>query len=281
MKRLRKSVFLLGILVSVRWLYRTNVHVQCTKYRLSFRTLPQSFHGFKIAHLSDFHNRKFGNVTAQICQRLRTEKPDIIVITGDLIDSRNPNVAIALAFVRELTTIAPCYYVPGNHEARLYFSSHFSRLLNGLKRFGVEILRNRNVCLTKQEETITIAGVDDPLFTKKLNGRYEPLKLETINQFVTEDAFSILLSHRPEYFTLYKHSRANLVFSGHAHGGQFRLPFIGGLFAPHQGFFPTYDAGVFQADEFALVVSRGIGNSVLQLRLNNQPEIVIVELAKK
>ena len=123
-------------------------------------------------------------------------------------------------------------------------------------------------------------GIHDPSFTTDyLFGDAESVAAATLSELQNEsDRYTVLLSHRPELFNVYVDSQIDLVFSGHAHGGQFRLPFIGGLVAPNQGFFPEYDAGLFSKENTTMVVSRGAGNSIIPLRFNNRPEIVVVEL---
>lgn len=161
----------------------------------------------------------------------------------------------------------------GNHEARLSFHE-YKELEDGLLDIGVTVLRNGEVIIEKDGAQISLIGLDDPNFGQGINA-------ERINRISQNNNFSILLSHRPEYYDRYRMSVANLVLAGHAHGGQVRLPFIGGLLAPGQGLFPKYDAGLYQEGDFAMIVSRGIGNSAVPIRFNNQPEIVVIELHKQ
>ena len=143
---------------------------------------------------------------------------------------------------------------------------------------GVVILHNRSINLTKNKETIQLAGLDDPNFTDRDSTLHKSiLKTKLQEMDLTED-YCVLLSHRPESFSAYVSENIDLVLSGHTHGGQFRLPFIGGVAAPHQGFFPKYDAGEFFENHTTMIISRGIGNSIIPIRFNNRPELVIVEL---
>lgn len=270
----RKLIIAISLFLGLWWLYSTNKYIKFTHYSLSFTSLPQSFNRFKIAHLSDFHNHADSHVRESIIARLIKEKPDIIVITGDIVDSRTPNINVALKLVEGLTKIAPTYYVIGNHEARLIDRNIYDELEADLLTRGVNVLRDEQTIFTKNNEHISIVGIDDPR-NRKANSSICARK---INELATHNHFTLLLSHRPEYYDVYKQSVANLVFSGHVHGGQVRLPFIGGVIAPHQGFFPKYDGGVYREYDFAMVVSRGIGNSLFPLRINNQPEVIIVEL---
>jgi len=194
-----------------------------------------------------------------------------------MIDSRNANVAVALAFVEEAMLIAPCYYVTGNHEARV---SEYEELKTGLEAVGVVVLDDARMELVLSSESITLLGVDDPSFyTDYLFGDAATVVSSKLAQLTTEEnGFTVLLSHRPELFNTYVESGMNLVFSGHAHGGQFRLPFLGGLIAPNQGLFPEYDSGLYTDGDTNMIVSRGIGNSIFPFRFNNRPEVILVEL---
>ena len=142
------------------------------------------------------------------------------------------------------------------------------------------ILENQKIQITREGESITLMGIDDPSFQEDyLFGDSESVARQAIENLQNEsDGYTILLSHRPELFDLYVDTGMDLVFSGHTHGGQFRLPFIGGLVAPNQGFFPEYDAGLFSEGSTTMIVSRGVGNSIIPIRFNNRPEIVVAEL---
>ena len=200
-----------------------------------------------------------------------------VYLTGDMVDSRNTKVDIALKFAEQAVKIAPCYYVAGNHEARV---EEYIDLKEGLMERGVTVLEDEKVEIEHMGESVVLVGVIDPSFeTDYLLGDDEAVMKSKLKELVKEeDGYIILLSHRPELFDSYVDNGVDLVFSGHAHGGQFRIPFIGGIVAPNQGVFPKYDAGVFTEDNTDMVVSRGVGNSIIPLRVNNRPEVVLVEL---
>ncbi len=271
-KRIIKISLLALAAIFVVWLVLTNVLVGFTKYELEYSSLPEPFDGFKIAHVSDFHNNDFWGVKDSVVNGIKEFSPDIIALTGDLVDSTDIKVDVALELVEGLSGIAPCYYVTGNHEAWIG-DEELERFMDGLSEYGVAILRDETTVISKGGEELLIAGVDDPVFS---NGVH---KIPAIAG--DDERFTILLSHRPEYYEAYKSSGVQLVLAGHAHGGQFRLPFVGGIYAPHQGFFPEYDSGVHQEGDFTLVVSRGVGNSVFPIRFNNMPEVVLAELCRK
>ena len=263
----------------IAWIIWGNTALELNTYTISSSKLPQSFDGYRIAHVSDLHNAEMGKNNEKLLTMLRDADPDMIAITGDLVDSRNTDIEVALQFVREAVKIAPCYYVTGNHEARI---SEYDELKEAMKAAGVTVLEDAQTEISLTGEFITLIGVNDPTYqTDYLFGDAKTVMNTKLEELHTEqDRFTILLSHRPELFETYVDHDLDLVLSGHAHGGQFRLPFVGGLVAPNQGFFPEYDAGLFSMNHTNMIVSRGIGNSILPFRFNNRPEVIIIELKK-
>ena len=268
-------VFVLVVLIV--WTLWGNTALEVNEYEVVSDRIPQGFEGFRIAQVSDLHNAEFGEGNEKLIQLLSQTDPDIIVLTGDLIDSRHTDIEIALDFARQAIKLAPVYYVSGNHEARV---REYEDLKMGLAEAGVVILENQNVQITREGESITLMGIDDPSFQEDyLFGDSESVARQAIDDLQNEsEGYTILLSHRPELFDLYVDTGMDLVFSGHAHGGQFRLPFVGGLVAPNQGFFPKLDEGRFTEENTTMIVSRGVGNSIIPIRFNNRPEIVLVTL---
>ena len=266
------------ILITI-WVVRGNTQIGLTEYIVTSSKVPESFTCFEIAQISDLHNAELGEENSKLLELLYEVEPHIIVLTGDLIDSRQTDIEIALDFAGKAAQIAPVYYVSGNHEARV---PEYEELKMGLTEAGVTVLENQKVQITRDGESITLMGIQDPSFrTDYLFGDAESISRQAISELQNEsEDFTVLLSHRPELFELYVDTGVDLVFSGHAHGGQFRLPFIGGLVAPNQGFFPKYDAGRFDEGNTTMIVSRGVGNSIIPFRINNSPEIVVVELKK-
>ncbi len=273
------TIIILFIL-SVIWVVWGNISIVLTAYTAESENLPVSFDGFRIAQVSDLHNGEFGEDNEKLLDLLKECKPDIIAITGDLIDSRRTDTEVALQFVKNALEIAPCYYVTGNHEERLAVRDEF---LESLRQLGVTVLDDERKEIEIVKQKITIIGVKDPLAeTDYLFGDSASVISNKIKALKSkENEYTILLSHRPELFEIYYGEGIDLVLSGHAHGGQIRLPFIGGVFAPHQGFFPKYDAGTFTKERTTMIVSRGIGQSVIPVRLCNRPEVVIIELKTK
>ncbi len=261
------SVCFVLLLALVLWIAWGNTALETTTYQVALQKLPAAFDGYRIAQISDLHNAQMGEGNENLLHMLKEAKPDMIAITGDLVDSRDTDVSVALQFAQKAMEIAPCYYVPGNHESRI---SQYAQLKEGLMDLGVVVLENQSVEIERKGETILLLGVKDPSFQS--GDMADHLQELTENR----DAFTVLLSHRPELMDVYAENKISLVLTGHAHGGQFRLPFIGGLAAPDQGLFPQYDAGLFQKEETTMVVSRGIGNSIFPFRFNNRPEVVLI-----
>ena len=257
----KRLIWIAAALLVCLYLLWENTTVGLTNYDLQEPGLSSDLDGVRIAHVSDLHN---SNLWKQTVSLLQKAQPDLICMTGDLVDSRNTNVDKALQFAAEAVKIAPCYYVAGNHELRLE-QSQYRKLLEGLQALGVCVLQNTTVDLYVAQQRIAVTGAF--WGTNLYMSQYDP-----------DADYAILLSHAPEEFDAYASAGFDLVLTGHAHGGQFRIPFLGGLVAPGQGIFPEYDSGVFTSGNTKMVVSRGIGNSIIPVRVFNRPELVIIDL---
>ena len=282
-KRRKCLILLLAVIgiVLIIWTLWGNTALQVNEITVTSDRIPSAFSGFRIAQVSDLHNAEFGEGNAELLQMLSECGPDIIVITGDLVDSSRTDIDVALAFAGEAAKIAPTYYVTGNHEVAI---SQYDLLKAGLETAGVIVLEDEAISLEYQGESIMLIGLSDPDATIKgdLFGEVPAMVSTKLRNLMDGDSgYTVLLSHRPELFETYVSSGVDLVLSGHAHGGQFRLPFVGGLIAPNQGLFPKYDAGLYTGGDTNMVVSRGIGNSIIPIRFHNRPEIVVVELLSK
>lgn len=282
MKKNKKRIwlfFLVVIVIGSIWIAWGNTALELNEYQIKSDKLPESFNGFRIAQISDLHNAEMEKNNENLLKLLAEAKPDIIVITGDSIDSYHTDVEVSLQFMENAVSIAPCYYVTGNHEARLSREVYLD-FEEKIESYGVEVLHDEVVLIERGGEYISVGGIDDSSFASKYQGVYHSDLAGYVEELFTEGGFQILLSHRPELFLEYVSADIDLVFTGHAHGGQFRLPFIGGLVAPNQGLFPEYDAGLFSEEGTNMIVSRGIGNSIFPIRFNNRPEIIMIELIK-
>jgi uncharacterized protein len=276
-----KFVMVLLVLAAlISFSYYHNNFISITKVNVISKKIPQSFNGFKVVHLSDLHNKMFGKNQSNLIKLINKAKPDIIVITGDLVDSRRYNEEKSMILINKLVGSYPVYYVTGNHEWR---SGKYSSLEEKLNKAGVKILKDIYTNIIKNNEKIVISGVDDP---SKYNydDKYSSSFKNSLNAALKDTSirdFRILLSHRPERLSQYQSSKIDLALSGHAHGGQVRIPFIGGIVAPHQGFFPKYTSGAYTENGTTMIVSRGLGNSIAPQRVFNRPEIVVVTLTNE
>lgn len=264
-------IFVFGI-----YLYFENTSLTVSEYVVENSKIDKEFENFKIVHISDFHNDTSDKLTNDIVLTTKKQSPNIIVITGDLIDSRRTKVNVAIDFVSKLKEIAPIYYVNGNHEHRV---EEYKTLKNSLEKLGVTILENKVANIEINNKKINLLGINDPSFAN------EPFvdDSEIVQSYIKslkydENLYTILLSHRPEMFETYVDEKIDLAFTGHAHGGQIRLPFIGGLIAPNQGLIPKFTGGEYNKENTKMILSRGLGNSIFPFRVNNRPELVVVKL---
>ncbi|WP_301108018.1 metallophosphoesterase [Sporosarcina sp.] len=273
-RRILYTAAVLAIVGYFIWFQNNSITV--TQSEISSSTIPESFDQYKIVHLSDLHNKSFGKNQRRLFRKINKLQPDVIVYTGDLIDSNRAGDEAGLILMEELTAVAPVYYVSGNHE---WWSGTFSSLESSLEDIGVQVLRNEHAVLKKGNDKMYLVGIDDPAHDGSRAER-ETAEEDIVQSIegLEKDSFTILLTHRPELLSLYAEYNFGIVFAGHAHGGQVRIPFIGGLVAPNQGFLPAYTAGKHDLNHTVMMVSRGLGNSIIPLRLFNRPEIVAVTL---
>lgn len=259
----------LGLLLLLLAAYLAWQNNSLTVSRHSYQSaqVPEAFSGFRIVHISDLHNKSFGKEQSRLLERVAAEAPDIIVITGDIVDSNHFDIQPAMAFASGAAKLAPVYYVTGNHEIR---GGKWPEVEQALLAAGVVVLDGKTTAISRGGSEIQLIGF----------GEKEPMtRLFTDAEIIEKnDVLQILLAHHPEHFSNYYACGADVIFSGHAHGGQIRLPFIGGLFAPNQGLFPAYTAGAYTQGDATMYVSRGLGNSLFPFRIGNRPEILSVTL---
>lgn len=270
------SIITLFVILFSVYLYYENNTLQVSQYEVISDHLPKEFNDFKILQITDFHNTKSHKLTNDLVTEVNKQKPNIVVLTGDLIDANRTDINVALDFVKAIKDFAPIYYVSGNHEASI---KNYTDLKTGLVQAGVVILDNQTKIIEFSGAKINLLGIDDPkMMPNTVVSNNEIIRNEINNLEYEKSNFSLLLSHRPEVFDIYVENKIDLVLTGHAHGGQIRLPWIGGLYAPDQGLFPKYTSGTFYKDSTTMVVSRGIGNSSFPFRVQNRPELVVVIL---
>lgn len=261
-------LILLVIVCFFIFFYYENNHLVVTEYHYRNAKISDTLNGYRIVQLSDIHNKVFGKDNQGLLKMVREQEPNMIVITGDLVDSNHTNIDAALALVAQLTTICPVYYVTGNHEYWLT-NENQENLMNGLSNAGVIYLKDETKGISIGKDSFSLIGLDD-------NSLFNSTLQELMN--ADHDDFTVLLAHEPQYLQQYSKTGVDLVLTGHAHGGQFRLPFLGPLVAPDQGFFPEYTDGIHIWGDTTMIISRGLGNSVIPIRLFNDPEIVTVIL---
>ena len=231
----------------------------------------------RIALVTDLHSCDYGENQKDLVSALGDQNPDVILLGGDIFDDvlSDDNT---LAFLDGIQGMAPTFYVSGNHEI---WSRRYGEMAEQLKKRGVTILSGTNHQLTVGNQTISISGIDDPdYFTYEDSSQSTTSQLERATIEIQDDHFQILLAHRPESIKMYQKYPFDLVLSGHAHGGQWRIPYLlNGLFAPNQGFFPKYAGGYYQLGQLDFIVSRGLARESTRLpRLYNRPELVIVDV---
>ena len=259
--------------------YWDNNSIVTTEMEYKNTKIPTEFKGYRIADMSDLHNKEFGKNQERLLKELKATSPDIIVITGDLIDRRKYDLDTAMTFINGAKKIAPIYYVYGNHEG---WSNDFKNIKKTLSNSGIKILDDKKTELIKDGAKIEILGLLDPALIPDYFVDGKNLNLyqleESLKKMSDDSIFQILLCHRPEIFDIYVKENIDLIFSGHAHGGQIRIPFIGALMAPDQGLFPKYTSGMYEEKGSTMVVSRGLGNSIMPIRTFNRPEIIVLTL---
>lgn len=276
----KKRTFLITIILIILgclFVYFENNNIVITKYTYKNEQIPSQFENLKILQISDLHNAQFGKNQNTIIRKIKKCQPDMIFITGDIIDANRYDLQKAITLVKQVVDIAPTYYVSGNHEA---WSNHYNEVKAALLEEKVVVLDNDSIDIKRGKDSITLIGLKDPAFLHSdyFFGTDYSAWENYLKSQVKDNKFEILLSHRPELMDIYKKHNVDLVFSGHVHGGQFRLPFVGGVVGPDQGFFPKYDAGEFVEENTTMILSRGLGNSIIPLRIFNRPELVLVEL---
>ena len=265
------AVLLLALVLFVRW---ENTSLQAARFDPAFADLPAGFDGCRIVVLSDLHGAAFSEDNADLFQTVADQAPDYIFYLGDLEDKyRGPEPGFAETVAAGLAAIAPTYYVTGNHEWAI---GDVPELKERLAANGVTVLSNSFVTLERNGDSVVLAGIDDP------NGYADQKPPETVAAEVYAaygDPFWMLLAHRNDHFEgQYSLLGADLVFSGHGHGGIIRLPFTDGLLSTDRTLFPSYTAGLYEANGSALFVTRGLGNSGPSFRLFNRPEVAVVTL---
>jgi len=259
-KLLGLSVLLLALLGFILW--------QNNDLVVSFYDLEVGLdEEINIVHLSDLHGKEYGENNAELVALVKEQSPDLIFFTGDLVDQDDDDIDGKLDYLADLRALAPVYVVFGNHEYWLNLEEDIKTKLTDLH---IRVLDNEAIYMNVKGHHIQLIGLSDEASGEEIAPVFEEL--------VNPSMYNIVLYHQPNALDLFTEYEVDLVFSGHAHGGQIRLPFVGGLYAPNQGLFPTYTSGLYEQEDTRILVSRGLANSVIPVRIFNRPEILVVTI---
>ncbi|WP_066924200.1 metallophosphoesterase [Murdochiella massiliensis] len=269
------ALLLFSVLFSI---YRSNMTFKTTEYTVESPFLPNAFNNYRIAQISDLHDNVFGQDGSKLLEAIDEAEPNIVVLTGDIVSRRTQNTDAVIDELKPIAEKYPTYYIRGNHELyRDQSMENAEAFYKDLDAIGVIRLENRTVTLMHREATIRLVGLMEPL------GCYEYSSPPKMDELLGEkgDGYTVLLAHNPLPFQTYVDWGADLILSGHVHGGVIRLPFIGGLLSPERSFFPAYSKGVYQSGKQSMVVSTGMGGPRFPFRLFNDQELVVVTLTSQ
>lgn len=293
-KKNRKIYYIITftLIFLLLFFYWQNHTLQITRYELTYDNLPKSFDGYRIVQISDMHGKTFGMENIGLANKIKSLKPDVLLITGDMMSSTINDEGAFFEFLDHFDKACQIYMCLGNHEqiARQLTNNgkdndRYSNFINNIEDKGVILLNNEKITIKSGSDNITISGLTLELYHYSRRD-IEPYDEDmSLKEYYIEEVlgkppkeFNILLAHNPAYFKEYVSWGADLILSGHIHGGIIRIPFLGGLFSPEKIFFPEYDAGLFESNESNMIVNRGLGYSKVHIRLFNRPEISLVEL---
>ena len=266
--------------------------LEITKYEIENEKIPKEFNNFKIVQISDLHNKSFGKDNKRLLETIDSQNPDIVVITGDLVEGDNKDFDVALNLIDELLKKYKVYHIIGNHEQKSLIKKHkelYKTYFDKLYKKNIVNLDNEKIRIKKDGKYINIYGLIIPLeyypyFFKNYENKNMKLEQDFINNKLGEinrDEYNILLAHTPFFFEDYEKYGVDLVLVGHVHGGIIRLPKVGGLLSPNREFFPKYDFGKYIKNNTTMLLSKGLGGSKVLIRFACKPEIVSITLKSK
>jgi len=264
---MKKKIFIvlsIALLIYIIIGFKNNLTV--TEYDYINAKIPASFDGYKILQISDLHCKSYGPEQAELIQTINHCQPDLIVLTGDIVDEDHSSIKALYDLIAGLNQQYPIYYVSGNHELEPSAAKNTNDMLDVFQSFNVVDLDDKMVTIEKGEDSICLYG-------QKFRSRYVVQFLETVD----ETKFNILLYHGADFFDIIAPFNYDLVFCGHIHGGVVRLPIIGGLVSPDGSLFPKFDKGMFTQGNSTLIASAGLGKTRAP-RFYNDPEVVVVTL---
>lgn len=253
----------------------SNTVLTVNRYALTTEKLDTNL---RIVLISDLHCKEFGENNKDLVQKIAEQHPDMIAVDGDMVTKGNTDYSVCMTLMPQLCHVAPTYYALGNHELEVLETTNF---IEDLKKTGVHLLSNQMEYFEKDGEQILIGGIKNYPFYDFDAPDFDNPENRFLTEFLNKqkENYGILLCHYPEYY-LWSFSRLDLdlMLCGHTHGGLIRLPFIGGIIAPEQMFFPKYDMGLFQSETANMIITSGLGTSHIVPRFNNPPEICVVDI---
>ena len=282
-KKVIVSIAIVLVFIGILMCFITKIDV--TKYTISNEKIPEEFNGFKIVQLSDFHSQGYRDTTEKLISKVKEINPDIIVMTGDMVSWDMEDIEEVKILIKSLVEVYPIYYIDGNHEhlAEISRPGRYVAFNEFMQELGVTTIKNDYVEIYKGNKSINLYGINLPLdgATGLYVNRFQ-LEENYVEKTLSEadkEKFNILLAHTPTFIKQYSQWGADLVLSGHMHGGIVRIPFTNiGLLSPGRTIFPRYAAGKFKVNDTTMIVNRGIGTSSFKLRVFNNPEIAVITL---
>ena len=279
-------ITLVILLVFILYIFYENHNLEITNYSIRSKRIPRVFHKVKLVVLADLHNNKYGRNNEKLLNQIRKIDPDYIMVAGDMIVSSEPdNLSVPYQLLSELAKTYPVYYGLGNHEQRLLPNNtihykNYDSFKNDLQTQGVIFLENERVLVHRNGETVALTGlvIDMDYFKKLKQPKMNKGYIEKLVGIPEEKCYNILIAHNPVYFNFYTSWGADLILSGHLHGGIIRIPGLGGFISPQYKFMPKYDSGIYVKDGKTMLVSRGLGLHTIKLRVHNRPELMVVTL---
>lgn len=280
-------ILLLAAAAAAAEIYRETHCFRVTRYSVPAEKLAGIVRDVKILFLSDLHNCAYGNENERLLRSIRDEDPDLILIGGDmLVGKAGIPYETALHFVEQLPEICPTVYANGNHELMMKeepenYEDAYRIYKNSLEKKGVHFLEDSRIRVELGDASLQICGLELPSssYRKFRKDRITASDIEEHFGFpASADVYTILLAHNPAYMDAYLEWGADMVLSGHLHGGLIRVPGIGGIVTPQGFLFPRYSGEMTQKGSQTVIVSRGLGTHTLNIRLFNTPELISIQL---
>lgn len=270
------GVFTVLVLTGIFINDKINEKVFVTKYTYTHSEIPEAFEGYKILMISDIHEAPFAE---QITSHINSLSPDMIVFTGDMSLLPDRSISETVKIAKAVKNI-PMYGVSGNHETQC---GYYDEIIGTMWHNKIIPLDNDSVCIEKDGDSFLLLGIKDPLHNEISEEQFEEIREQIESEFPDGPCFSILLSHRANIYPEIKNTSADLILSGHLHGGVIRLPFVGGIAGKNEHkWFPVYEYGLYTSDDGAdMIVSGGCDKNPEKKRYFNPPEIVLITFERE